>query len=123
MFSYIYQPLNEVAEMRILFNKKSLEHNIGSEQEGEYRIHGFFNYYNDVDPEYGLELVKLVHPQEYIDKVKNACFNNEKIAEIVVEDKRPSKTVFQRSVNNVLKLSFAFGDSNVALIFKRLNDG
>ena len=82
MFSYIYQPLNEVAEMRILFNKKSLEHNIGSEQEGEYRIHGFSKYHNDVDPEYGLELVKLVHPQEYIDKVKNACFNNEKIAEI-----------------------------------------
>lgn len=59
----------------------------------------------------------------YVHGTANLEEPNEKIAEIVVEDKRPSKTVFQRSVNNVLKLSFAFGDSNVALIFKRLNDG
>lgn len=80
--SYIYKQLNANTEMRILFNKKFLEHNVGSEEEGDYRILGFSKYHCDVDPDEGLELIKLVHPEAYINKIKDACLNSNKIAEI-----------------------------------------
>lgn len=66
--------------MEVLFNKKFLKHNIHSEAEGAYRINGFDDL-PDTEAD-GEKYISLVHPQEYIDKIKHACLNNEMLAEV-----------------------------------------
>ena len=66
--------------MEILFNKKFLKHNIHCEAEGAYRIVGFEDL-SDTEAD-GEQYMNLIHPQEYIDTIKNACMNNETIAEV-----------------------------------------
>ena len=69
--------------MKVLFNKKFLNHNIGSNAEGDYRIKSFLNKYKDTEKN-GEEYFTLVHSQRYCDFVKEGCDNNSIIAEVVV---------------------------------------
>lgn len=71
--------------MKILFNKIFLEHNPGSEIDGAYRLEKFRDL---PDTQYnGESYISLVHPQEYIDKIKSACSKNEYMAEIHLSGK------------------------------------
>jgi acetoin utilization deacetylase AcuC-like enzyme len=67
--------------MRVLFNKKFLNHNIDSPIEGVYRIAHFPEYYEDEDTD-GEAYIKLVHTQAYVDKVKAACCSQDTLAEV-----------------------------------------
>jgi len=71
--------------MKILFNKLFFEHNTKSEAEGSYRI----NEFRDIEDTYaeGEKWLSLVHPVEYIEKIKKACFNNEVLAEVELTPK------------------------------------
>jgi acetoin utilization deacetylase AcuC-like enzyme len=66
--------------MKILFNKKFLEHNTGSEAEGAYRLNGFKDIEDTVLD--GEEWIPLVHPHLYRDTIRNACLQREVIAEV-----------------------------------------
>ena len=66
--------------MEILFNKKFLKHNVESEAEGAYRIAGFDDL-PDIESD-GESFIDLIHPKEYIEQIKNACFNQEMLAEV-----------------------------------------
>jgi acetoin utilization deacetylase AcuC-like enzyme len=66
--------------MKILFNKKFLEHNIDSEAEGSYRINEFVDIEDTtVD---GEEFIPLVHPEDYRERIKQACYNRDVVAEV-----------------------------------------
>ena len=65
--------------MKILFNKTFLDHNSGSIYEGDYRLDGFKSI-PDTEAD-GEPFLSLVHSDEYIENIKNACFNKEVIAE------------------------------------------
>jgi len=67
--------------MRVLFNKKFLDHNIESPAEGRYRIEKFPEFYEDEDVD-GVEYLSLVHSQNYIDYIKSCCENNTTLAEV-----------------------------------------
>lgn len=66
--------------MKILFNKTFLDHNIGSSYEGDYRLQDFAGY-PDVKAD-GEPYLGLVHTPEYIDNIRDCCFNEKAIAEI-----------------------------------------
>jgi acetoin utilization deacetylase AcuC-like enzyme len=66
--------------MKILFNKKFLLHNADCQAEGAYRIKDFTDI-NDTNVD-GEQWIKLVHPENYRYLIKQACFNNEFIAEV-----------------------------------------
>lgn len=66
--------------MKILFNKKFLEHNIGSEAEGAYRISKFSDIEDTTID--GEKWIDLVHPVEYKDYIKEACLNKNVVAEV-----------------------------------------
>jgi len=72
--------------MRVLFNKKFLEHNIISEAEGAYRIEKFPEHYDDEDAN-GEEYITLVHTEKYKDYIKDACLNNSYAAEVQLNPK------------------------------------
>lgn len=66
--------------MKILFNKKFLEHNVDSEAEGAYRINEFTDIEDtSVD---GEKWISLVHPENYREGIKEACLNRDVIAEV-----------------------------------------
>lgn len=66
--------------MEILFNKKFLKHNTESEAEGLYRIIDFADFEDtNVDGEHW---ITLVHPQDYVDWIREACYANEVVAEV-----------------------------------------
>jgi acetoin utilization deacetylase AcuC-like enzyme len=67
--------------MKVLFNKKFLDHNIHSEAEGAYRLMDFPKYFEDVDAN-GEEYITLVHSEEYKAKIKEACRKGETLAEV-----------------------------------------
>jgi acetoin utilization deacetylase AcuC-like enzyme len=67
--------------MRVLFNKKFLDHNIESPVEGSYRIEKFPEFYDDEDVD-GEKYISLVHHQKYIDYIKSCCENNTTLAEV-----------------------------------------
>lgn len=67
--------------MRVLFNSKFLKHNIGSQAEGAYRIKTFPDHYADEDCN-GEQFISLIHPDSYIDKIRQACKNREVLAEV-----------------------------------------
>ena len=66
--------------LKILFNKKFLEHNVYSEAEGAYRVQDF-----DDIPEAahdGEAFISLVHDHHYIESIKDACRNHGIEAEV-----------------------------------------
>ena len=66
--------------MKILFNKKFLEHNVDSEAEGAYRINEFVNIQDTIAD--GEEYITLVHPEKYRESIKQACNNRDVVAEV-----------------------------------------
>jgi acetoin utilization deacetylase AcuC-like enzyme len=69
--------------MKVLFNKKSLLHNIDSEAEGAYRLADFKGKYEDVDMN-GEPYLELVHTPHYIESIRSACARNEYLAEVLL---------------------------------------
>ena len=66
--------------MKILFNEKFLQHNVDSKAEGSYRIKDFKDVENtEAD---GEEYFSLIHNEEYIKMIKEACLNNTMLAEV-----------------------------------------
>jgi acetoin utilization deacetylase AcuC-like enzyme len=69
--------------MEILFNKATLEHNRGSDIEGPYRINKLLTKVGEANPGLkGTELLGLVHPNSYINKIKDLCNRNATTAEV-----------------------------------------
>jgi acetoin utilization deacetylase AcuC-like enzyme len=66
--------------MQILFNKKFLKHNVDCLAEGSYRI-AEFNDIQDTEAE-GEEYMKLVHGEDYIQEIRQACMSSEFLAEV-----------------------------------------
>ena len=64
----------------ILYNSKFLKHNIASEAEGAYRL-ADFNDLPDTEAD-GEGYFDLVHTPQYIERVKEACLNEEFLAEV-----------------------------------------
>ena len=67
--------------MQVLFNKKFLDHNPDSFAEGPYRIGDFPDNYEDVYRD-GEEYITLVHSEDYLELIKNACVNQQVLAEV-----------------------------------------
>lgn len=68
--------------MKILFNRVFLEHNVNSPYEGRYRIADFDKGdYEEVEAD-GEKFLTLVHTEEHIRRVKNACEKGLYMAEI-----------------------------------------
>jgi len=68
--------------MKILFNKKFLEHNVESEAEGAYRI----NEFTDIEETTidGEKWITLVHTEAYRDYIKEACYDKNVVAEVLL---------------------------------------
>lgn len=66
--------------MQILFNKKFLKHNVDCLAEGSYRIAEFADI-PDTDAD-GEAYMKLVHEEEYIKRIHQACMTSEFLAEV-----------------------------------------
>jgi len=66
--------------MKVLFNRIFLDHNIDSPFEGKYRMEGFTDIEDTVED--GEQYLSLVHSREYIDYIREACENEQVIAEI-----------------------------------------
>ena len=66
--------------MKILFNKKFLEHNVASIAEGPYRVKDFRDLEDTAVN--GEKWISLVHPESYREKIKQACLQNEMLAEV-----------------------------------------
>ena len=67
--------------MKILFNKKFLNHNKHSIAEGSYRIERFSDKYKNSDSD-GEKYITLVHSVQYKESIKQACRNRETAAEV-----------------------------------------
>jgi acetoin utilization deacetylase AcuC-like enzyme len=67
--------------MRILFNKKFLNHNNDSQFEGPYRLEKFEDHHTNDDVN-GEQFISLVHPKTYVNQIKKACQNKDFFAEI-----------------------------------------
>lgn len=69
--------------MQILFNKKTLEYN-PNHIEGAYRIQKFPQFFKDTPccPKKGLQYLKFLYSQKYIDKIRSSFLNYGTIAEI-----------------------------------------
>lgn len=66
--------------MEILFNKKFLKHNVDCMAEGSYRIMDFAGL-PDREAD-GEDDMRLVHTDEYINRIHEACMNSEFLAEV-----------------------------------------
>jgi acetoin utilization deacetylase AcuC-like enzyme len=68
--------------MRVLFNEKFLDHNIHeTTAEGSYRLKDFPEHFENEDVD-GEPYMTLVHPESYINSIKESCLNNKTLAEI-----------------------------------------
>jgi acetoin utilization deacetylase AcuC-like enzyme len=67
--------------MKVLFNKKFLNHNPNSFGEGAYRIKDFVNGNNDIDSN-GEEYITLVHSKDYLREIREACRQYSFLAEV-----------------------------------------
>ncbi len=69
--------------MKILFNRETLEYN-KNHIEGTYRIKKFPEFFEETpcSAKKGLENIKLLYSDEYIQKIKDAFFNEEVVAEV-----------------------------------------
>ncbi len=70
--------------MDILFNSKFLKHNVDSDAEGAYRIADFGDL-PDIEAD-GEPYLGLIHTPEYIQKIKEACANEEMLAEVMLNN-------------------------------------
>lgn len=70
--------------MKFLFNKQFLKHNPDCPGEGAYRIKDFVDIPDTTVN--GEQWIKLVHSQEYIDLIKQACADNKHLAEVRLSD-------------------------------------
>lgn len=59
----------------------------------------------------------------YVHGTRNLSTLHPKIDQLVSSERTPRNTIPESRIDKVLKLSFAFGDSNVALIYQRHKDG
>lgn len=66
--------------MKILFNRKFLEHNIDSDAEGAYRIKGFKDIPDTMAD--GEEYMSMVHSPRYIEWIKEASQHGDYVAEV-----------------------------------------
>jgi acetoin utilization deacetylase AcuC-like enzyme len=69
--------------MKVLFNRKFLEHNIDCDIEGAYRMLPFADYYETEEFD-GEPYLSLVHTERYIHFIKQACYSNELFAEVML---------------------------------------
>lgn len=69
--------------MKILFNSKSLHHNIESKAEGQYRIKTFPGNVEEIDRN-GEEYITLVHSENYKQDIRNSCMNSQIAAEVLL---------------------------------------
>jgi acetoin utilization deacetylase AcuC-like enzyme len=67
--------------MKILFNRKFLQHNSDSYAEGRYRIEGFGSSVDEFDSN-GEEFITLVHSESHRNRVRDACMNHQVLAEV-----------------------------------------
>ncbi|MCD4745575.1 MAG: hypothetical protein K8R58_04695 [Bacteroidales bacterium] len=67
--------------MKILFNKKFLNHNHESYAEGNYRLKDFVDQCDETEIN-GEKYIPLVHTERYIRSVKEACNNHSVLAEV-----------------------------------------
>jgi acetoin utilization deacetylase AcuC-like enzyme len=67
--------------MKVLFNKKFLNHNPNSFGEGAYRIKDFVNENDDTDSN-GEEYITLVHSKDYLQEIRDACRQYSFLAEV-----------------------------------------
>lgn len=67
--------------MKILFNKKFLNHNPNSFGEGAYRIKDFVNGNEDVESN-GEEYITLIHSNDYLQEIRDACQHYRHLAEV-----------------------------------------
>jgi len=67
--------------MKVLFNSKFLNHNEASSAEGSYRIDQFPDKYENSDAD-GENYITLIHTEQYKEKIKQACLNNDTLAEV-----------------------------------------
>ncbi len=66
--------------MEILFHDKFLKHNVECDAEGPYRLAGFVDLPNtEAD---GESLMGLVHTRPYIERIRQACEQEEYVAEV-----------------------------------------
>ena len=68
--------------MEVLFHSKFLRHNPGSYAEGPYRIEGFKTAAKDVDRN-GEEDLQLIHSESHVNLIRDACTNQQVLAELV----------------------------------------
>ena len=61
--------------MNILFNDIFLQHNVQSEAEGAYRIESLKGRIENTSVD-GEKYLSLVHPENYINMIKDACKYN-----------------------------------------------
>lgn len=67
--------------MKILFNKEMLNHNKDGYPEGPYRLKDFLCWQKDTDYN-GEESIALIYSQKYLRKIKKACENKTRLAEV-----------------------------------------
>lgn len=95
--------------MKILFNKKFLDHNKDEQTaEGRYRLREFPEHFEDEDVD-GEPFMNLVHPESYINYIKESCFANKSIAEIQLtpESWEAAKTAVGLTVLASIQRDFA----------------
>ncbi len=73
--------VGKVFIMKVIFNRKFINHNVASKYEGDYRIKDFIDKYDEADID-GEQYLSLVHSESYINYIRNACQKREKLAEI-----------------------------------------
>lgn len=93
--------------MDILYNSKFLKHNVDSEAEGAYRIADFGDL-PDIEAN-GEPYLELVHSPAYIESIKNACRNEEIMAEVSLNNNswEAAKTAVGLSIMAAENNSFA----------------
>ncbi|MCD4696152.1 MAG: hypothetical protein K8S16_07905 [Bacteroidales bacterium] len=68
--------------MRVLFNKKFLDHNTNENiADGSYRLKDFPESFEDEDID-GESYITDVHPESYMNYIKECCLNNKTLAEV-----------------------------------------
>lgn len=93
--------------MKILFNKKFLKHNVDCEAEGPYRIIDFSDL-PDAEED-GEKYMKLVHTEDYINKIRQSCMKGEFLAEVCLspDSWEAAKTAIGLSVRAAEEGAFA----------------
>lgn len=67
--------------MKILFNKEMLNHNKYGYPEGPHRLKDFLRWQKDTSYD-GEEFIPLIYSQKYLRKIRKACENKNRLAEV-----------------------------------------